>query len=231
MPADVQLSKPGPAPVRWRARRWRRGHGCAAGRGNPPLRTAGDAVRRRARALTAILSGPRHPLVDGALRRLESALRSDRGPRARPAIAVAAARRDERTFHAGSEQLVRRRRRDRRQAGSGTRWLRALLGRSCQSSGPGGPQAGTPARYLRRMGTRPSGRHRGRSGRTFRPDTHAVTLETITRPAQRRNTHDPVGHRLPSGLWLAAGPGGDAQGRPAPRWRRRDRSTWNVRPR
>ena len=55
-----------------------------------------DAVGRRARAPAAYVSRPRRALVDGGLRRLESALRRDRRPHARPPAAVAAARRNAR---------------------------------------------------------------------------------------------------------------------------------------
>ena len=69
---------PGRAPGRRRAGRRRLGQRGPDRRRAAPLRAAGDAGRRRARADAADLPGPRHPVVDGRLGRARRALRRGR---------------------------------------------------------------------------------------------------------------------------------------------------------
>ena len=90
----VRLPQSRPAARRRRAGRRRVGHRRAARRRDPPLRPAGDALGRRARAAAADLSRSRRALVDGRVRRVEPALRRDRRPDACPPAAVTATRRD-----------------------------------------------------------------------------------------------------------------------------------------
>ena len=85
---------------RRRAGRRRVGHRRAARRRNPALRPPRHAVGRRTRAAAANVSRPRRAVVDGRLRRLESALRRDRRSDARAPAAVAAARRHARAHDA-----------------------------------------------------------------------------------------------------------------------------------
>ena len=74
------LPQPRPAPRRWRAGRGRLGERRPDRRGAAPLRAAGDAGRRRARADAAHLPGPRHPVVDGRVGPARRALGRDSGP-------------------------------------------------------------------------------------------------------------------------------------------------------
>ena len=72
------LPQPRPAPTGRRAGRGRLGQRRPDRRRAAPLRTAGHAGRRRARADAADLPGPRHPLVDGRVGPARRALRRDR---------------------------------------------------------------------------------------------------------------------------------------------------------
>ncbi len=151
----LDYRNPDQLPDRRRAGRRRVRHRRAAGRRNPPLGPARDALGRRARAAAADLSRPRRAVVDGRLRRLEPALRRDRRPDARAEAAVAAAGRHAGAHDARPQRPQRGRRRDRRPAGRRARRPGALFGRTAQSVRAGRSEDGSAARHVRRLGAQP----------------------------------------------------------------------------
>ena len=79
---------------------------------------------------------------------------------------------------------------------------------------------GAAARHPRRLGRR-LGPRRPRAARAARADRGALAPAAGSRPAERRDPHDPLGHRLPPGPLLARAPGAQPARAADPR-RRRD---------
>ena len=86
----IQLPQPERLAGRRRAGRRRIGYRRPTRRRNRPFRSAGHAVRRRARQAAADVSRPRRALVDGCVGRVESALQRNRRPDACPPPPVTA---------------------------------------------------------------------------------------------------------------------------------------------
>ena len=120
---------------------------------------AGHAGRGRARAWTAYVPGPGHPLVDGGGRRARRALRRGRRHRAGTAGAVDAARRLRRTGDLRPQRAHEHRREAGRPVRRHQRGPGAVLRVAAQQVRAGRPQARPAARHHRRMG------HGQRSGR------------------------------------------------------------------
>ena len=217
----LEYRNPGSASRRRRPRRRRVGHRRAAGRRNPALRPAGDAVGRRARAAAANLSRQGRPVVDGSLRHLEPALRRDRRPDAREEAAVAAAGRHARARNAQPQLAQRRRRADRRPPGRRARRARAVFGRAPQSVRAGRSEDGQAPRRVRRVGAQPYARRGRGAERALRADAPAGFIAAGSSAGDRRDPVDHLGHGISPGLQLAARACCGPEGAPAPRWRRR----------
>ena len=153
----------------------------AAGRRNSTLRAPGDALGRRTCPAAENLSWPRRAVVDGRVRRLESAVRRDRGARRARAAAVAATGRHAGACHAGAQHAERGGRRDRRATGRRTGRAGPLLGWAPQPVRAGRSEDGSTAGPVRRVGERPRPRWRCRRPRALRGHARTGLLAARSR--------------------------------------------------
>ena len=162
---------------------------------DPSVGTAGHALRRRARAHAARLSGTRRHVVDVDGGRLGRALRRDRRPRARPQHPFAPARGNARPRHARPERPHQPGRRTGGPAGRDPGRRCPLLGIAAQRLLARGPQTGAAARPLRRVGPRQRRRWRGRAPAPPRADAPRRRAAAHARSPLGGDRNDRVGDR------------------------------------